>query len=230
MQSFQCNPNKSVMESGLDAWLKRKSIAYRLRLLEAIRKAQAGHTGGSLSCVDILNVLYHCVLHVSAVTAEDPRRDRYIQSKGHSVEALYVVLADKGFFPASDLERLCAFGSPYVGHPTRKVRGIEHNTGALGHGLAFGAGLALAGKLDGLGYRVFGGRVELGIDDAGGSLRAGESDGDCGPQSAADYRSNGGGLCAGKSGGEILCVRLVGAGGGWARCDGASGGADGGAV
>ncbi len=132
-----------------------KSIEYRIRLLRYIRQARAGHTGGSLSCVDILNVLYNCVLNVSPETAEDPRRDRYIQSKGHSVEALYVVLADRGFFSESDLETLCRFGSPYVGHPTRKVKGIEHNTGALGHGLAFSAGVALAGKIDGLGYRVF---------------------------------------------------------------------------
>ena len=132
-----------------------KSIEYRIRLLGCIKKAKAGHTGGSLSCVDILNVLYNCVLNISPETVHDPRRDRYIQSKGHSVEALYVVLADKGFFPDSDLDTFCRFRSPYVGHPTRKIKGIEQNTGALGHGLAFSAGAALGGKLDGLGYRVF---------------------------------------------------------------------------
>lgn len=143
------------MKTAADRLLIRKSIEYRIRLLRFIKKAQAGHTGGSLSCVDILNVLYNCVLNVWPDRPEDPQRDRYIQSKGHSVEALYVVLADRGFFPESDLETLCRFRSPYVGHPTRKVRGIEHNTGALGHGLAFGVGAALAGKLDGLPYRVF---------------------------------------------------------------------------
>jgi len=132
-----------------------KSIEYRIRLLGFIKKAKAGHTGGSLSCVDILNVLYNCVLNISPDTVHDPRRDRYIQSKGHSVEALYVVLADKGFFPDSDLDTFCRFQSPYVGHPTRKIKGIEQNTGALGHGLAFSAGSALGGKLDRLGYRVF---------------------------------------------------------------------------
>jgi transketolase len=85
----------------------------------------------------------------------DPLRDRYIQSKGHSVEALYVVLADRGFFPETELETLCRHGSPFVGHPTRKVPGIEQNTGALGHGLSVAAGLALAGKLDGADFRVF---------------------------------------------------------------------------
>ena len=82
-------------------------------------------------------------------------RDRYIQSKGHSVEALYVVLADRGFFPKSELETLCSYQSPWVGHPTRKVPGIEMNTGALGHGLPICVGLALAGKMDDAGYRVF---------------------------------------------------------------------------
>lgn len=132
-----------------------KSILYRIRLLEYIKKAKSGHTGGSLSCVDILNVLYNHVLNVSPETFNSPQRDRYIQSKGHSVEALYVVLADRGFFPESDLKTLCKFKSPYVGHPTRKINGIEQNTGALGHGLAFSVGVALSGKMDGLDFRTF---------------------------------------------------------------------------
>lgn len=138
-----------------DAELKIKSIQYRRKLLRYIKRAGAGHTGGDLSCLDILSVLYNRVLNLSPETFEDPGRDRYVQSKGHSVEALYVVLADKGFFPESDLETLCRYGSHYVGHPTRRVRGIEQNTGALGHGLAFSAGVALAGKMDGARYRVF---------------------------------------------------------------------------
>jgi len=138
-----------------DAELKIKSIQYRIRLLKYIKKAGAGHTGGSLSCVDILNVLYNRILTVSPGNFTDPARDRYVQSKGHSVEALYVVLADKGFFPESDLETLGRRQSPYVGHPTRKIHGIEHNTGALGHGLAFSVGVALAGKRDHAGYRVY---------------------------------------------------------------------------
>jgi transketolase len=138
-----------------DTELKAKSIRYRMRLLECIKNAKAGHTGGSLSCVDILNVLYNRVMNVSPENVADAGRDRYIQSKGHSVEALYVVLADKGFFPESDLETLCRFRSPYVGHPTRKIKGIEQNTGALGHGLAFSAGVALAGKKDHADFRVY---------------------------------------------------------------------------
>ncbi|MBN2181564.1 MAG: transketolase [Sedimentisphaerales bacterium] len=138
-----------------DDELKIKSIHYRKKLLEYIKKAGAGHTGGSLSCVDILNVLYNRIMNISPQNFGDPARDRYVQSKGHSVEALYVVLADKGFFPESDLETLCKYRSHYVGHPTRKVNGIEHNSGALGHGLAFGAGVALSAKKDKAAYKVY---------------------------------------------------------------------------
>lgn len=132
-----------------------RSIGYRKKILTYITGARAGHTGGSLSCIDVLNVLYNCVLQVSPATAGSPDRDRYIQSKGHCVEALYVVLADRGFFPESDLNTLCRYQSPYIGHPTRKVPGIEQNTGALGHGLPLSVGTALAAKMDGRSYRVF---------------------------------------------------------------------------
>jgi transketolase len=135
--------------------LALKSLQYRRRTLQIIKQAGAGHTGGSLSCIDILNVLYNRVLRISAAAPMDPKRDRYIQSKGHSVEALFVVLADKGFFPLADLDTLCRYGSHFVGHPTRKVPGVEQNTGALGHGLSVGTGIALAGKKDSADYRVF---------------------------------------------------------------------------
>ena len=135
--------------------LTRKSWEYRRSLLRCIKHAGAGHTGGSLSCLDILNVLYNRVLRITPATRLDPRRDRYIQSKGHSVEALYVVLADAGFFPAEELETLCGYRSHFVGHPTRKVPGVEQNTGALGHGLPLAVGTALAGKMDEADYRVY---------------------------------------------------------------------------
>lgn len=135
--------------------LKIKSINYRKKILKYIVGANAGHTGGSLSCTDILNVLYNHVLNVSPQHFSSPDRDRYIQSKGHCVEALFVVLADKGFFPEEDLNTLCKYKSHYIGHPTRKVKGVEQNTGALGHGLPIAVGTALAGKMDKKDYRVF---------------------------------------------------------------------------
>ncbi|GAB3947159.1 transketolase [Spirosoma harenae] len=135
--------------------LAKKSVQYRKNILKYIVGANAGHTGGSLSCIDILNVLYNNVLNVSPATAKSPDRDRYIQSKGHTVEALYVVLADKGFFPESDLETLCTYKSHYIGHPTKKIAGVEQNTGSLGHGLSLSVGTAISAKLDEKPFRVF---------------------------------------------------------------------------
>lgn len=138
-----------------DKELKVKSLVYRASTLQLIVRAGAGHTGGDLSLIDILNVLYNRVLRVAPDRMADPDRDRYVQSKGHCVEALYTVLADRGFFPAEELETLGRYGSHFIGHPTRAVPGIEHNTGALGHGLAVAVGMALAARMDGRPYRVF---------------------------------------------------------------------------
>ncbi len=135
--------------------LNAKSIRYRKNILKYIVGANAGHTGGSLSSTDILNVLYNEVLNVSPDNFSSPDRDRYVQSKGHCVEALYVVLADKGFFPESDLETMCKYKSNYIGHPTKKVKGVEQNTGALGHGLPICTGMAIAAKMDKKDYKVF---------------------------------------------------------------------------
>src|SRR5690606_632131 len=135
--------------------LAKKSVEYRQRILKYIYQAKAGHTGGSLSCVDILNVLYNSVMNVSPSNFNSPDRDRYVQSKGHCVEALFVVLADQGFFPESELETMGRYGSHFIGHPTRKVPGVEQNTGALGHGLSLSVGMAIGAKLDQKDYKVF---------------------------------------------------------------------------
>lgn len=144
-----------MMKKYSDLELEIKAVRYRLDILKYIKIANAGHTGGSLSCINILNVLYNVILNVAPESFNEPQRDRYIQSKGHSVEALYVVLADRGFFPKDELETLCRAGSKYVGHPTRKVNGIEFNTGALGHGLSISAGIALGAKKEGASFRVY---------------------------------------------------------------------------
>jgi transketolase len=138
-----------------DRDLVLKSVHLRRTTLKAIYEAGAGHTGGSLSCLDILNVLYNRILNVSPENFSSPTRDRYVQSKGHSVEALYAVLADRGFFPEAELKTICHYKSYFVGHPTRHIPGIEMNTGALGHGLPVCVGMAIAGKLDAASYRVF---------------------------------------------------------------------------
>ena len=138
-----------------DRDLALKAVHLRKKTLEAIYDAGAGHTGGGLSCLDVLNVLYNRILNVSPENFSSPARDRYVQSKGHSVEALYAVLADRRFFPEAELKTICHYQSHFVGHPTRHIPGIEMNTGALGHGLPICIGMALAGKMDSANYRVF---------------------------------------------------------------------------
>ncbi|HEY3310018.1 MAG TPA: transketolase [Anaerolineales bacterium] len=135
--------------------LQAKSLLYRKTLLKLIYAAKAGHIGGSLSCVDLLNVLYNHVMDITPQNFAQIDRDHYIHSKGHAVEALYSVLADKGFFPWEELETVEKYGSHFTGHPTRDVPGIEQNTGALGHGLALAVGMALAAKKDGRSNRIF---------------------------------------------------------------------------
>lgn len=135
--------------------LALKSVELRKKILSYIYNVKAGHTGGSLSCIDIINVLYNKVLNIDPKNFSNPNRDRYIQSKGHCVEALFVTLADAGFFPESDLETGCKYQSHYIGHPTKKVNGVEQNTGALGHGLSICVGEALAAKMDEKTHRVF---------------------------------------------------------------------------
>lgn len=135
--------------------LTLKSVQYRKTILKIIYNGGAGHTAGSLSCIDILNVLYNNILNISPENFDSIDRNRYIQSKGHSVEALYTVLCDKGFFSMKDLETLNNFDSHFIGHPTRKVRGIEHNTGALGHGLSVAVGIAIANKINNNPHKVF---------------------------------------------------------------------------
>lgn len=135
--------------------LKLKSIDYRKTILEIIFHGGAGHTGGSLSCIDILNVLYNKVLDINPSNFNSYERNHYIQSKGHSVEALYTVLCDRNFFSKEDLFSLNQFKSHFIGHPTKKVSGIEHNTGALGHGLSVAVGMAIGLKLDNKKFKVF---------------------------------------------------------------------------
>lgn len=146
-----------VIESLVDYYkaLQSKSLLYRKTLLKLIYSAKAGHIGGSLSCVDLLNVLYNHVMNITPENFSAIDRDHYIHSKGHAVEALYAVLADKGFFAWEELETVEKYGSHFTGHPTRDVPGIEQNTGALGHGLPLAVGMALASKLDGRNNRIF---------------------------------------------------------------------------
>jgi transketolase len=120
-----------------------------------IYKAQTGHIGGSLSATDILVSLYYGVMKIDPQKPKWDERDRFILSKGHSVEAYYAVLSSKGYFPKEELETYGCFQSRLLGHPNVKVPGVEMNTGALGHGLSIAVGMALAGKMDRHDYRVY---------------------------------------------------------------------------
>ncbi|WP_419872835.1 transketolase [Candidatus Pristimantibacillus sp. PTI5] len=135
--------------------LKAKAANIRMDLLRMIHNAKTGHTGGSLSNTDILTALYYRIMKLDPQNPKWDKRDRFIASKGHSVESLWCILADLGFFPKEELQTFSQFGSRLIGHPNNKVNGIEMNTGALGHGLAISVGMALASKRDNSGYRVF---------------------------------------------------------------------------
>jgi transketolase len=135
--------------------LKAKAAQIRMDLLKMIHGAKTGHTGGSLSNTDILTALYYRIMNVDPLRPKWEDRDRFIASKGHSVESIWCILADIGFFPKEELKTYSQFGTRLIGHPNNKVPGIEMNTGALGHGMAISVGMALAGKQDGKSYRVF---------------------------------------------------------------------------
>lgn len=135
--------------------LELRAARMRLATWKMIYHAKTGHTGSDLSCADIVTAMYNGVLKQTPKTFDDPNRDRYVQSKGHAVEILYNVLADAGYFPFTDLQTYSQFNSPYIGHPTNHVNGIEVNTGSLGHGLGLSVGMALAGKLNEKSYHVY---------------------------------------------------------------------------
>lgn len=135
--------------------LKLQAEKSRRRLIEIIYNARAGHTGGDLSILNVMTALYFHVLNVDKNNLDDPERDRFILSKGHCVEALFAILEAKGILEKDVLDTLGQFDSPLAGHPTREVPGIEMCSGALGHGLSIGVGMAIAAKMDKRSYRTF---------------------------------------------------------------------------
>ena len=135
-----------------------KALAYKLRedVVDIIAEGKAGHIGGDMSVMEILTELYFEQMNIGPGNWEDPDRDRFVLSKGHSMEAYYAVLAEKGFLDKEDvIANFSKFGSKYIGHPNNKLPGIEMNSGSLGHGLPTSVGMALAGKKNGQNYRVY---------------------------------------------------------------------------
>ena len=134
------------------------ALAYELRehVIDMIVEGGTGHIGGDMSVMEILTEIYFGQMNISPENMDDPDRDRFVLSKGHSVEAYYAVLAKKGFFDIQEvIQQFSKFGSKYIGHPNNKLPGIEMNSGSLGHGLPVCVGMALAGKKKGQGYRVY---------------------------------------------------------------------------
>lgn len=136
--------------------LDARSLYLRRLIVEALVGGERGHIGSSMSPLEITRVLYDDVLRHRPAEPLWPGRDRCILSKGHGCLALYAVLADKGYFPVSELKTFCRSGSILGGHPERgKVPGVEASTGALGHGLSIGVGMALAARMQKRDSRVF---------------------------------------------------------------------------
>lgn len=136
--------------------LKAKAFAMRKDVLDMVYGARTGHIGGDFSVMEILTALYFKEMNISPENQNDPDRDYFVMSKGHSVEAYYAVLAAKGFFPVEEvIEKFSTFGSKYIGHPNNKLPGIEMNSGSLGHGLPVCVGIAKACKMDERSSRVY---------------------------------------------------------------------------
>ncbi|MEM8996189.1 MAG: transketolase [Acidobacteriota bacterium] len=135
--------------------LDRRSRELRRRIVETLDAGGRGHLGAAFSLVEILRVLYDDVLRFRGDAPDWPGRDRFILSKGHGCLALYVLLADKGFFPASELGRFCRYDALLGGHPEIVVPGVEASTGSLGHGLSIAVGMALAARLRGQDWRTY---------------------------------------------------------------------------
>ena len=138
------------------ASLKASATRIRRHVLATIDHAGLGHVGGDLSVTDILVTLFDAVLRIDPARPGWEDRDRFILSKGHCAAALYSVLADAGFFPASRLSDFAAALSPLNGHPNRrKIPGVETNTGPLGHGLPVAVGCATGAAITGRDFRTF---------------------------------------------------------------------------
>lgn len=136
--------------------LDERSLYLRRLVVDTLEGGGRGHVGSTLSLIEVLRVLYDDVMRYRADEPDWPQRDRFILSKGHGCIAQYVMLADKGFIGMEELKGFCRRESRLGGHPERgKVPGVEASTGALGHGLPIGVGLALAARLKRQGNRVF---------------------------------------------------------------------------
>ncbi len=136
--------------------LEEKARKLRVSVIKTLHKSQSGHTGGSLSAIDMITALYFCKMRHDPANPAWPERDRFVLCKGHAAPAQYVALAEAGYFPKEDLMMLRRLGSHLQGHPDCKsTPGVEVCTGSLGQGLSMANGMALALRLDGKENRVY---------------------------------------------------------------------------
>lgn len=138
--------------------METKDFAKNMRklIVEAIYNSGSGHPGGSLSCADIVAVLFNEEMNKSSERPNDPERDRFVMSKGHAAATLYSALALKGFFPAEEMKTFRKIDGRLEGHPDmKKIPGVDMTTGSLGQGISAACGMAVYGKRASKNYRVY---------------------------------------------------------------------------
>ena len=136
--------------------LQKKALQIRRDIIRGTHAAKAGHPGGALSSAEVFAFLYFEEMNVDANNPNDPKRDRFVLSKGHSAPGLYSALALKGFFPREDILTLRHIGSHLQGHPTLGYTpGVDMSSGSLGQGASASLGMAMAARIDKMDYRVY---------------------------------------------------------------------------
>ena len=136
--------------------LQKMAVEVRKGIVTGVHAAKAGHPGGSLSAADVFTYLYFEEMNIDPKNPKDPKRDRFVLSKGHTAPGLYSALAHRGFFPVEDLKTLRHIGSHLQGHPClQHTPGIDMSSGSLGQGISVAVGMALSAKLSDESYRVY---------------------------------------------------------------------------
>lgn len=136
--------------------LKQMANNVRKGIIEGVHAAKAGHPGGSLSAADVFTYLYFEEMNIDPQNPQDPDRDRFVLSKGHTAPGLYAALANRGYFPVEDLKTLRHIGSHLQGHPCiAHTPGVDMSSGSLGQGISAAVGMALSAKLQKKDYRVY---------------------------------------------------------------------------
>lgn len=143
------------MDSNMKKQLEIKACKVRMGIIEGVYNAKSGHPGGSLSIADLLTYLYFAKMNVNPDMPDDPKRDRFVLSKGHTAPGLYSALAEKGFFDKSELKSLRHIGALLQGHPCIHIPGVDMSSGSLGQGISVANGMALSGKITNDSYKVY---------------------------------------------------------------------------